>query len=320
MSFILDALDKVEEEKKGQATEPVSRIEGGREFTDTRRFAWTLSALAVAVVAFSLAAFVWVQWQREREQRLDAAEQRLHAAQAAPQARDGRLESAPVALGSRAESNEIERASGLSRPAMPRPENSPSTAPVVSVEATPESSESGEVGDSTAPLVTDDSAESAEPEPPPSLPAMRLVGRRDSSEEDTSVVESASSVDDAQASDEPVDDPLAPIAEDSPASPELPPQPPPQAEQEVSNEATVSSSTDSVPAPAEPDSGGDRVGDDGQREFSLQGTSIIDGKAVAVINEVRVFVGDWIGGARVVSITEREVQLDLDGTILTLTL
>ena len=58
----------------------------------------------------------------------------------------------------------------------------------------------------------------------------------------------------------------------------------------------------------------------GEREFSLQGTSIIGGQPVAVINEIRVFVGDWIGGARVVSISERVVELDVDGTIVTLTL
>ena len=96
-----------------------------------------------------------------------------------------------------------------------------------------------------------------------------------------------------------------------------------------SREATpgpVSPAGDLAPATESPTSGvssDDASGSNGSGPasgFSLQGTSVIDGLPVAVINEVRVFVGDWIGGARVVEITDREVRLDLDGTLVTLTL
>ena len=45
----------------------------------------------------------------------------------------------------------------------------------------------------------------------------------------------------------------------------------------------------------------------------LQGTSVIDGNPVAVISDQRVFEGDFIEGARVVRIGEREVELELEG-------
>ncbi len=55
-------------------------------------------------------------------------------------------------------------------------------------------------------------------------------------------------------------------------------------------------------------------------DLVLQGTSVLDGQDVAVINGQRVFVGDWIEGARVVEIREREVALELDGRRITLRL
>ena len=45
----------------------------------------------------------------------------------------------------------------------------------------------------------------------------------------------------------------------------------------------------------------------------LQGTSVIDGEPVAVINDQRVFEGDHVEGARVVGIEERAVELELEG-------
>ena len=48
-------------------------------------------------------------------------------------------------------------------------------------------------------------------------------------------------------------------------------------------------------------------------ELVLQGTSVIDNKAVAVISDQRVFVGDFIQGAVVVRIGEREVELEFEG-------
>lgn len=45
----------------------------------------------------------------------------------------------------------------------------------------------------------------------------------------------------------------------------------------------------------------------------LQGTSVIDGEPVAVINDQRVFEGDHVEGARVMGIEERAVELELEG-------
>jgi hypothetical protein len=48
-------------------------------------------------------------------------------------------------------------------------------------------------------------------------------------------------------------------------------------------------------------------------ELVLQGTSVIDGAPVAVINDQRVFEGDSVEGARVLGIEERAVELELEG-------
>jgi hypothetical protein len=48
-------------------------------------------------------------------------------------------------------------------------------------------------------------------------------------------------------------------------------------------------------------------------KFVLQGTSVINGAPVAVINDQRVFEGDSVEGARVVGIEERSVELELEG-------
>jgi hypothetical protein len=45
----------------------------------------------------------------------------------------------------------------------------------------------------------------------------------------------------------------------------------------------------------------------------LQGTSVIDGEPVAVINDQRVFERDRVEGARVMEIKERVVELELEG-------
>lgn len=52
----------------------------------------------------------------------------------------------------------------------------------------------------------------------------------------------------------------------------------------------------------------------------LHGTSVVDGKPVAVINYQRLFVGDTIEGARVISITDRAVELELNGRRFTIRL
>lgn len=52
----------------------------------------------------------------------------------------------------------------------------------------------------------------------------------------------------------------------------------------------------------------------------LQGTSVVDGRPVAVINYRRVFEGDVIDGVIVIDITDRAVELELDGKRFTLRL
>jgi len=52
----------------------------------------------------------------------------------------------------------------------------------------------------------------------------------------------------------------------------------------------------------------------------LQGTSILDGRPVAVISDRRVFEGDTIEGAVVIRIEERSVELEFEGRRFTLTL
>ena len=52
----------------------------------------------------------------------------------------------------------------------------------------------------------------------------------------------------------------------------------------------------------------------------LQGTSVIDGVPVAVVNYQRLFEGDVIEGARVVKILDRAVELEFKGTRFTLRL
>lgn len=52
----------------------------------------------------------------------------------------------------------------------------------------------------------------------------------------------------------------------------------------------------------------------------LQGTSVIGDDAVAVISDQRVFEGDRVGGALVIRIGEREVELEIDGRRFTLRL
>jgi hypothetical protein len=59
---------------------------------------------------------------------------------------------------------------------------------------------------------------------------------------------------------------------------------------------------------------------EGFPELVLHGTSVVDGKPIAVINYQRLFVGDTIEGARVISITDRAVELEIDGRRFTIRL
>jgi len=52
----------------------------------------------------------------------------------------------------------------------------------------------------------------------------------------------------------------------------------------------------------------------------LQGTSVLDGRPVAVVSDRRVFEGDMIQGALVIRIEERSVELEFEGRRFILTL
>jgi hypothetical protein len=52
---------------------------------------------------------------------------------------------------------------------------------------------------------------------------------------------------------------------------------------------------------------------EGLPELVLQGTSVVDGRPIAVINYQRLFEGDLIEGARVVKIADRIVELEYEG-------
>ena len=55
-------------------------------------------------------------------------------------------------------------------------------------------------------------------------------------------------------------------------------------------------------------------------KLTLQGTSVIDGQPVAVVNYPRVFEGDLVEGARVVKILDRAVELEFKGERFTIRL
>lgn len=66
----------------------------------------------------------------------------------------------------------------------------------------------------------------------------------------------------------------------------------------------------------EPISEGAEVSDqipEGLPELVLQGTSVVDGRPIAVINYQRLFEGDMIEGALVVKIADRIVELEYEG-------
>jgi hypothetical protein len=74
------------------------------------------------------------------------------------------------------------------------------------------------------------------------------------------------------------------------------------------------------PSLAEVDTAADEEPPSELPSLVLQGTSVIDGKPVAVVNYQRLFEGDFIEGARVVKILDRAVELDFKGTRFTIRL
>jgi hypothetical protein len=91
------------------------------------------------------------------------------------------------------------------------------------------------------------------------------------------------------------------------SAPERAPDPP--ARNPVAAEPLEASSEPAPPAPSprEPP------------RLVLQGTSVLDGRPVAVVSDRRVFEGDIIEGAVVIHIDERSVELEFEGQRFTLT-
>jgi hypothetical protein len=139
----------------------------------------------------------------------------------------------------------------------------------------------------------------------------------------------------------------APVARElPPATRELPPRTPEEAAEtiraaavgETVPEIRVRGSSASVEAPPEPESEeppatSEATAAEGieepevEEELSpsfpplvLQGTSFINGIAVAVISDRRVFEGDTIEGAVVIRIEERSVELEFEGHRFTISL
>jgi hypothetical protein len=95
-----------------------------------------------------------------------------------------------------------------------------------------------------------------------------------------------------------------------PVVPERAPDPPPPSERAVSGKRSEPRAPVVLAAtpPSEPP------------RLVLQGTSVLDGRPVAVVSDRRVFEGDIIDGAVVIRIEERSVELEFEGRRFTLTL
>lgn len=280
MSFILDALKKIERDKRRAAAgEPIETVAFSSARLGDRR-PW-LSMAAVAVVSAALTAAAVSLFDRGGQSPRPASDD-ASTAHAAMELENSGSGSAAGGAGGRREGTSSETARLPAASAEPDgdrripPGSEPSGDPVVEtedVEAAPptpdvvaaEPAESLETSHQDEP-----SAESVESVPPESssvetVQPFHLVGR------ERALLDALN------------------VGQDSE---------PPGGE---ANEETM-------PPPA------------GLPELALQGTSVIDGSPVAVINGQRVFEGDVIEGARVVRIDERAVELELDGQHFTLKL
>lgn len=248
MSFILDALKKVDRKKDGQAEEGMV-MQGGRVWGESRSasgWAWG-AVLVLAIVTFGLAAVaLFRSFQAETHEAAAVASE----PQAVPSSLPSKGET-PVSI--------TDGTDGADSADSAKVAPKKSSQEVSPVEAT---SSSGVIEPSgTLPETALVEAEVlAEPVPPaPPAPPVRLVGR--------GAIDRSS----------------------PPVNPEGL-----EAEQEK------------LPADLPP--------------LALQGTSVIDGTPVAVVNYQRVFEGDIIEGARVIKILDRAVELEFKGSRFTIRL
>jgi hypothetical protein len=244
MSFILEALKKVDRKKDGVPDRVV--MQGGRRWGDTR-FPWALAAVVlVAVVALALATVAFLRSFRggETEAPLRSGERAAAVEGQTP----------PSSITVPAEETVTE---GLESVPPPDDRSGPEapeagTAPSVSRAETPEITAAAETETSPTEEETEVMADGEEVG---AAPPVTLVGR----------------------------------ASDGPAVAEA----------------------------------GNVAGEEPPRDLPslvLQGTSVIDGKPVAVVNYQRLFEGDFIEGARVVKILDRAVELEFKGARFTIRL
>ena len=244
MSFILEALKKVDRKKDGAQDGVV--MQGGRRWGDTR-FPWALAAVVlVAVVALALATVALLRSFRGGEADV------------------------PLRSGDRAAAVEGQT-----------PPPSPPTVPA---------EENVTEGLESVPSPDDRSIPEAH-----EVSSAPSVGRAETPETPA-----------------PVDTESIPVEEETEvmAGVEVGPAPPVRLVGRASDDS----------APEEVESGVDEQPPSELPSLVLQGTSVIDGKAVAVVNYQRLFEGDFIEGARVVKILDRAVELEFKGTRFTIRL
>lgn len=296
MSFILDALKKVEREKRGRDTTGASMVAfsmgergGGRQYL-------TMGAIALVSAGVTAAIFFGVSRGKADVPRPEASGSVAERPASRPDAGPAVLVPEPNADAHRREPT----ADAHRREPAVVEEPTPSQTPPPSASAVMTASSPA----GSSPLVASPSADvdDADDEPAvelvPEEPThpINIVGReraaqfaveRDVRETQNDVVQEARL--------EPELDSSVPIAE-----------------------AAAGDRVESTPS--EPSGHGVETPLRELPTLVLQGTSVLDGNAVAVISEKRVFEGDWIDGARVVAIREREVELEFEGRVFTLRL
>ena len=235
MSFILDALKKLERQKQGdgsQDQEGQTTMQGGRHWGEERK--WRLygwGSVGVAIVALIVAAVALYRSQQSPSPPTSGSE---------PPASTVMPESSAPAAADRGKTEEESLSTEAKTP------ESRSTTTVL-----PPRPSRQEPKDETPAEVVEDT-DVASPEPSPPAHPVRLLGRN------------------------------------------------------ATDRAVVGASENEVEAPSSEIP-------EGLPELVLQGTSVVEGEPVAVVNYQRLFVGDFIEGARVIRISDSLVELEFKG-------
>ena len=299
MSFILDALRKVEEERKRAATpEEHSEIRGGREWGESRVLR-NLSLVAVAllaIVAIALSAYNLLQSNR-----------------------------APV-LERTAEIAPVPATATVPPPVSSAPARPPQ---VVQLEFPPfKGATSAPTEAETASANTGDALKEAEPE---RAPPVRLVGkpkpginaRSESMGEPSAGAESPESTSEAVLASEPSAQRVGGSPQPSSPGGGAPGHAryaAPTQQEEPSAQRVGGGAPTQQKKTLEPQENPVIVEADltGLPNLVLQGTATVEDRHVAIVNYQRVFEGDIIEGARVVKILDRAIELEFSGRRYTL--